>query len=99
VNPDTKHCQRYNIKIVNLYRFPPFFSRTAAAWEKNFFSCTDKKEKKIFLIYKEIQMGAVAKSFTRKNFLIYEEMRKYLFIYEEVVSNVSPRADLEDINS
>ncbi len=27
---------------------------------------TDKKEKKIFLIYKEIQMGAVAKSNMRK---------------------------------
>ncbi len=37
---------------------------------------TDKKEKKIFLIYKNIQMGSVAKSF-----LIYEEMRKYLVIY------------------
>jgi hypothetical protein len=39
---------------------------------------TDKKEKKIFLIYKEIQMGAVAnnaKSYMRKSFLIYEEMR------------------------
>jgi hypothetical protein len=35
---------------------------------------TDKKEKKIFLIYKEIQMGAVAKSYTRKGFLVYEEM-------------------------
>jgi hypothetical protein len=38
---------------------------------------TDKKEKKIFLIYKEIQMGAVAKSYMRKGFLIYEEMRIY----------------------
>jgi hypothetical protein len=38
----------------------------------------DKKEKKIFLIYKEIQMGSVAKSYMRKGFLIYEEMRKYL---------------------
>jgi hypothetical protein len=36
---------------------------------------TDKKEKKIFLIYKEIQMEAVAKSYMRKGFLIYEEMR------------------------
>ncbi len=27
---------------------------------------TDKKYKKIFLIYKEIHMGAVAKSFMRK---------------------------------
>jgi hypothetical protein len=33
--------------------------------------CTDKKEKKIFLIYKEIQSGAVAKSHMRKGFLIY----------------------------
>jgi hypothetical protein len=43
---------------------------------------TDKKENKIFLIYKEIQMGAVAKSYMRKGFLIYEEMCTYLFIYE-----------------
>jgi hypothetical protein len=45
--------------------------------------CTDKKEKKIFFIYKEIQSGAVAKSFMGKGFLIYEEMRKYFPIYEE----------------
>jgi hypothetical protein len=31
-------------------------------------------------------MGAVAKSFMRKGFLIYKEMRKYLVIYEETVS-------------
>jgi hypothetical protein len=44
--------------------------------------CTDKKEKKIFLIYKEIPNGAVAKSYMRKGFLIYEE------IYEEAVSHI-----------
>jgi hypothetical protein len=49
---------------------------------------TDKKEKKIFLIYKEIQSGAVAKSYMRKGFLIYEEMRKYFPICEEAVSNI-----------
>jgi hypothetical protein len=38
------------------------------------------------LIYSEIPMGAVAKSYMRKGFLIYEEMRKYLTIYEEAVS-------------
>jgi hypothetical protein len=32
---------------------------------------TDKKENKIFLIYKEIQSGAVAKSYMRKGFLIH----------------------------
>jgi hypothetical protein len=38
---------------------------------------TDKKENQIFLIYKEIQSGAVAKSYMRKGFLIYVEMSKY----------------------
>jgi hypothetical protein len=49
---------------------------------------TDKKENIIFLVYKEIQMGAVAKSHMRKGFLIFEEMRKYLAIYEEAVSHI-----------
>jgi hypothetical protein len=44
-----------------------------------------KKEKEIFLVYKEIQMGSISKSYTRKGFLIFEEMYKYLTIYEEVV--------------
>ncbi len=41
-------------------------------------------------MYKEIQKGAVAKSYCtymRKGFLIYGEMRKYLVIYEEPVSH------------
>jgi hypothetical protein len=44
---------------------------------------TDKKENQIFLICKEIQMGSVAKSYMRKAFLVFEEMRKYLTIYEK----------------
>jgi hypothetical protein len=42
---------------------------------------TDKKENEIFLKYKEIQSVAVAKSYMRKGFLIYEEMYKYFPIY------------------
>jgi hypothetical protein len=34
---------------------------------------TDKKENQIFLIYKEIQSGAVAKSYKEKGFIIWEE--------------------------
>ncbi len=49
---------------------------------------TDKKENQIFLIYREIQSGAIAKSYMRKDFLIYEEMRKYFPIYEEAVSHI-----------
>ncbi len=46
---------------------------------------TDKKDKRNFLTYKTTQMGSVAKSYIRKGFLIYEEMRKYFTIYEEAV--------------
>jgi hypothetical protein len=49
---------------------------------------TDKKENTIFPIYKEIQSGAVAKSYIRKGILIYEDMRKYLTIHEEAVRHV-----------
>jgi hypothetical protein len=48
--------------------------------EPNFYTLvtlyTNKKENQIFLIYKENQKEAVAKSYMRKGFLIYEEMRK-----------------------
>jgi hypothetical protein len=50
--------------------------------------CTHKKENQIFLIYKEIQRRAVAKSYLWKGFLIYEEMRKYFTTYEEAVSHI-----------
>jgi hypothetical protein len=40
-------------------------------------TCTDKKDNQIFLIYKENQSGAAAKSYMRKGFLTYEEMHKY----------------------
>jgi hypothetical protein len=49
---------------------------------------TDEKENSIFLIYKEIKTGAVAKSYMRKGFLIYEEMRKDLVIFQEAVSHI-----------
>jgi hypothetical protein len=49
---------------------------------------TVKKENQIFLIQKEIQSGAVAKSYMWKGFLIYEKMRKYFPIYEEAVSHI-----------
>ncbi len=43
-----------------------------------------KKKITFFLIYKEIQMGSVAKSYMRKGVLIYEEMRQYLVIHYTV---------------
>jgi hypothetical protein len=44
--------------------------------------------KKKFLIYKEIQMGSGAKSYMRKGFIIYEEMHKFILIYEDAVSHI-----------
>jgi hypothetical protein len=40
---------------------------------------TDKKVNKIFLKYREIQIGSGSKSYMRKGFLIYEEMHKYFY--------------------
>ncbi len=59
------------------------FTNTRLSGKKNRYSNLEttgiliKKEKKIFLIYKEIQTGLDAKSYMRKSLLIYEEMRKY----------------------
>jgi hypothetical protein len=47
-----------------------------------------KKENQMFLTYKEIQSGAVVKSYMKKGFLIYEEMRKYFPRYDEAVSRI-----------
>ncbi len=47
-----------------------------------------KKKRKIFLIYKEIQMGSGAKSNMRKGFLIYKEMRKFFPVYEDAVNYI-----------
>jgi hypothetical protein len=43
--------------------------------------CTDKNENRIFLIYKEIQSGAVAKSYMTNGLLIYGEIFSYFLIY------------------
>ncbi len=45
---------------------------------------TDKREKKIFLMYKEIQSGTVAKSYVMKGFLIYEEIKKNAQIFPQI---------------
>ncbi len=56
---------------------------------KVFCKYTDKTEKEIFLIYKENSEWSSCKViYKRKGFLIYEEMRKYLLIYEEAVSHI-----------
>ncbi len=47
-----------------------------------------KKRKSNFPHISGIQIGAVAKSYMRKSFLIYEEMRKYFPIDEEAVSHL-----------
>jgi hypothetical protein len=42
---------------------------------------TDKKEKQIFLIYKEIQGQSIAKSYMTNGLLIYGEIFKHFLIY------------------
>jgi hypothetical protein len=47
-------------------------------WRRPFI---DKKENQIFLIYKEIQSGAVAKSYMINGLLIYAEIFAHFLIY------------------
>ena len=43
--------------------------------------CTDKKENKTFLIYKEIQMGSGVKSYMTNGLLTYGEKFAHFLIY------------------
>jgi hypothetical protein len=45
---------------------------------------TDKKENTIFPMYKESEMGPGAKSYVKKGFLIYEEMRIFALIFNHI---------------
>jgi hypothetical protein len=45
----------------------------------------DKKENQIFLIYKVIQSGAVAKSYMTNGILIYGEIFAHFPIYKEAL--------------
>ncbi len=49
--------------------------------EDSLLAYTDKKENQIFLIYKEIQNGADAKSFMNNGLLIYSEIFANFLIY------------------
>ncbi len=78
----------FNFIVPKLSHLCRWFRFAQLAKGKKFRPYTDKKENKTFLIYKEIQMGSGAKSYMRKGFLIYEEMRKFFPIYEEAVSHI-----------
>jgi hypothetical protein len=49
---------------------------------------TDKKEYQIFLMYKKIQNGAVAKSYMTYGLLIYGEIFAHFLIYEEALPHI-----------
>jgi hypothetical protein len=51
--------------------------------KRHFERYTDKKENKTFLIYKEIQNGAVAKSYITNGLLIYREIFAHFLIYRK----------------
>ncbi len=55
---------------------------------KKFNRCTDKKENQIFLIYKEIQNGAVAKSYMTNGLLIYGEIFAHFLSYYEALPHI-----------
>jgi hypothetical protein len=69
---------QYYWKFAVIIAITSVISVTVSVWETRRVSprCTHKKENKIFLIYKEIQMGSGARSYMRQGFH-YEEMHKY----------------------
>jgi hypothetical protein len=50
--------------------------------------CSDKKENQNFPIYKEIQNGAVAKSYMTNGLLIYGEIFPHFLIYWEALPHI-----------
>jgi hypothetical protein len=50
--------------------------------------CTDKKENKIFLKYKEIQSGAVAKSYMTNGLPIFTEIFAHVLTYLEALPQI-----------
>ncbi len=65
-----------------IYRGPGFLD---VVW---FGSYTDKEENQIFLIYKEIKGGAVAKSYMTNGLLIYGEIFAHFLIYLEALPHI-----------
>jgi hypothetical protein len=51
-------------------------------------SRSDKKENKIFLIYKETQNGAVAKAYMTNGLHIYAEIFAHFLIYQEALPHI-----------
>ncbi len=51
-------------------------------------ACTDEKEYQIFLIYKEIQNGAVAKSYMTNGLLLYGEIFVHFLIFQEALPHI-----------
>jgi hypothetical protein len=49
---------------------------------------TDKKENQFFLIYEEIQNGAVAQSYITNSLLIHGEIFSHFLIFEEVLPHI-----------
>jgi|688.fasta_scaffold1189809_1 hypothetical protein len=73
----------------SLFSLNSLISRTVqskGSSSKSMGALTKKKIK--FASYIGIQKGAVAKSYMRQGFPIYEEMRKFLVIYEMAVSYI-----------
>ncbi len=68
----------------NIRLYPPFGATELyfwLDWRPTACTYTDKKEKKILLIYKEIESGTVAKSYITNGLLIYEEIFAHFLIY------------------
>jgi hypothetical protein len=69
-------------RLSHKHRYTPTLTPFTPASTELF---TDKKENQIFLIFMEIQNGAVAKSYRTNGLLIYREIFAHFLIYWEAL--------------
>jgi hypothetical protein len=67
---------------------PSYEKKPSLSSERSSPAYTDKKENQNFPIYKEIQNGAVAKSYITNGLLIYGEIFPHFLIYWETLPHI-----------
>ncbi len=80
--PPHRHPQTWQLTVIQ-WRSKRIWGQTTARWAAPMgegYCYTDEKENKIFLIYKEIQKRAVAKSYMTNDLLIYDSILAHSLI-------------------
>ncbi len=85
----TARSRRKSFRAPGVSARPSNHCRSSLGWQQQVLACTlIKKKKKIFLIYSEIQSGAVAKSYMTNGLLIYDLIFSHFLIYKKALPHI-----------